>query len=70
MGILEEVYENLVSLFVYDFLGNVNLFYGCVYKGKLNVGLVELEVLEYKYVFNVDGIVYVRLYDLLIFYMK
>ena len=43
MGTPEEVYENPASPFVYDFLGNVNLFHGRVHKGKLNVGSVELE---------------------------
>lgn len=32
MGTPEEVYENPASPFVYDFLGNVNLFHGRVHK--------------------------------------
>ncbi|MED3390218.1 TOBE-like domain-containing protein, partial [Bacillus thuringiensis] len=64
MGTPEEVYENPASPFVYDFLGNVNLFHGRVHKGKLNVGSVELEAPEHKHVSNVDGIAYVRPHDL------
>lgn len=60
MGTPEEVYENPASPFVYDFLGNVNLFHGRVHKGKLNVGSVELEAPEHKHVSNVDGVAYVR----------
>ena len=64
MGTPEEVYENPASPFVYDFLGNVNLFHGRVHKGKLNVGSVELEAPEHKHVSNVDGVAYVRPHDL------
>lgn len=60
MGTPEEVYEKPASPFVYDFLGNVNLFHGRVHKGKLNVGSVELEAPEHKHVSNVDGVGYVR----------
>ncbi|MGR5868822.1 hypothetical protein ACT7C5_18960 [Bacillus pacificus] len=56
MGTPEEVYENPASPFVYDFLGNVNLFHGRVHKGKLNVGSVELEAPEHKHISNVDGV--------------
>ena len=52
--------KNQASPFVYDFLGNVNLFHGRVHKGKLNVGSVELEAPEHKHVSNVDGVGYVR----------
>jgi sulfate transport system ATP-binding protein len=38
IGTPEEVYENPVSPFVYNFLGNVNLFHGRVQDGRLKVG--------------------------------
>ena len=38
IGTPEEVYEHPVSPFVYNFLGNVNLFHGRVQDGRLKVG--------------------------------
>jgi sulfate transport system ATP-binding protein len=42
IGTPEEVYENPASAFVYNFLGNVNLFHGRVKDGKLKVGELDL----------------------------
>ena len=42
IGTPEEVYEHPVSPFVYNFLGNVNLFHGRVQDGRLKVGDVEV----------------------------
>jgi sulfate transport system ATP-binding protein len=42
IGTPEEVYEHPVSPFVYNFLGNVNLFHGRVQDGMLKVGDVEV----------------------------
>jgi sulfate transport system ATP-binding protein len=38
VGTPEDVYENPASPFVYNFLGNVNLFHGRVSEGRLQVG--------------------------------
>jgi sulfate transport system ATP-binding protein len=43
IGTPEEVYENPVSPFVYNFLGNVNLFHGRVQDGRLKLGELEGE---------------------------
>jgi sulfate transport system ATP-binding protein len=51
VGTPEEVYEHPVSPFVYNFLGNVNLFHGRVQDGRLKSS--ELE----------SGVVYVRTHD-------
>ncbi|HWI62035.1 MAG TPA: sulfate/molybdate ABC transporter ATP-binding protein [Symbiobacteriaceae bacterium] len=43
VGTPEEVYENPVNPFVYNFLGGVNIFRGRLVGGKLRVGDMELE---------------------------
>ena len=45
IGTPEEVYENPQTPFVYDFLGNVNLFRGRLQNGKLKQGSFEIQVL-------------------------
>ncbi|MBL7686341.1 MAG: sulfate ABC transporter ATP-binding protein, partial [Deltaproteobacteria bacterium] len=44
VGTPEEVYDHPISPFVYDFLGNVNLFSGRVQDGKVSVGNFQTEV--------------------------
>jgi sulfate transport system ATP-binding protein len=46
VGTPEEVYDNPASPFVYNFLGNVNLFRGRMSGGAFKVGDVDLEVPE------------------------
>ena len=46
IGSPEEVYEHPNSPFVYDFLGNVNLFKGRLYNGKLKHRNLEISVSE------------------------
>jgi sulfate transport system ATP-binding protein len=46
VGTPEEVYDHPVSPFVYNFLGNVNLFRGRLTGGTLKVGDVDLKVPE------------------------
>lgn len=60
MGTPEEVYDNPASPFVYDFLGNVNLFHGRVRKGKLNLGSIELEAPEHEHISDSHAVAYVR----------
>ena len=64
LGTPDEVYERPSSPFVYDFLGNVNLFHGRLNKGKLNVGHAEIEVPEHSEASNVDAVGYVRPHQL------
>lgn len=47
IGTPDEVYENPKSPFVYDFLGNVNLFRGRLHNGKLTQGQFEIDVPTY-----------------------
>ncbi|TAL17197.1 sulfate/molybdate ABC transporter ATP-binding protein [bacterium] len=46
-GTPDEVYNNPASSFVYNFLGNVNLFHGRVQNGKAQIGNLSLEVPEH-----------------------
>ncbi|ABN53736.1 MAG TPA: sulfate ABC transporter ATP-binding protein [Hungateiclostridium thermocellum] len=39
IGTPEEVYDNPANPFVYNFLGNVNLFHGRIHNGKVELGL-------------------------------
>ncbi|WP_028402994.1 sulfate/molybdate ABC transporter ATP-binding protein [Ectobacillus panaciterrae] len=66
IGTPQEVYEHPASPFVYDFLGNVNLFHGRLHKGKLNLGSAQFEVPDHTHVVNTDAVGYVRPHDLAI----
>ena len=46
IGSPEEVYDHPASPFVYDFLGNVNLFKGRLHNGKLTYGQFEINLSE------------------------
>ncbi|KMT20953.1 sulfate/molybdate ABC transporter ATP-binding protein [Clostridium cylindrosporum] len=64
VGTPKEVYENPSNPFVYDFLGNVNLFHGRVKNGKLNIGEVEYDAPEFKDAKDSDAVSYVRPHDI------
>ncbi len=66
IGTPEEVYENPASAFVYNFLGNVNLFHGRVRDGRLKVGELDLtSAAEGSGIDAItDGPVYVRPHDI------
>ncbi|MFB6467331.1 sulfate/molybdate ABC transporter ATP-binding protein [Cytobacillus sp. Hz8] len=64
IGSPEEVYENPMSPFVYDFLGNVNIFKGRLHKGKMHIGNFELDAKEYASVSSEEAIGYVRPYQI------
>lgn len=63
IGTPEEVYEHPKSPFVYDFLGNVNLFRGRVENGKLKQGEFEIHV-QSQVDSREEAIGYVRPYDI------
>ncbi|MGL4772321.1 MAG: sulfate/molybdate ABC transporter ATP-binding protein [Clostridium sp.] len=44
IGSPEEVYENPKNPFVYDFLGNVNVFHGRINNGKINIGSTQYDL--------------------------
>ena len=63
IGTPEEVYEHPVSPFVYNFLGNVNLFHGRVQDGRLKVGDVDVAETGDSGADLPAGVVYVRPHD-------
>jgi len=48
IGTPEEVYENPANPFVYNFLGNVNLFHGRIHEGKVQMGYARPHDIEIK----------------------
>lgn len=66
MGSPEEVYEKPASPFVYDFLGNVNLFKGRLHQGKLHHGSFILDAPEYAGSVHTEAVGYVRPHDITI----
>jgi sulfate transport system ATP-binding protein len=64
MGTPEEVYEHPKSSFVYDFLGNVNLFQGRIHQGRVRIGSIELDAPEYAHTQDTQAISYVRPYNI------
>ena len=69
-GSPDEVYDHPASPFVYDFLGNVNLFRGRLNHGKLNVGSAQLEAPEHLNVSDTEAVGYVRPHHLSIDRLK
>lgn len=64
LGTPEEVYEHPSNPFVYDFLGNVNLFHGRIHKGRVKIGSIELDAPEHANTIDSQAISYVRPYDI------
>src|SRR5690349_15034797 len=64
IGSPEEVYDHPNSPFVYDFLGNVNLFKGRIHKGRLKQGSFEMDVPEFSGRNEEAAVGYVRPHDI------
>ncbi|KUO65766.1 MAG: sulfate ABC transporter [Gracilibacter sp. BRH_c7a] len=64
MGTPEEVYDNPVNPFVYNFLGNVNLFHGRVHNGKVEIGSLKLDIPEHAKKDNKEIVSYSRPHDI------
>jgi len=64
IGSPEEVYDHPNSPFVYDFLGNVNLFKGRIQNGKLKHGSFEADIPELFSQNHPEAIGYVRPHDI------
>lgn len=64
IGTPEEVYDNPKNPFVYNFLGNVNLFHGRLHNGKVEIGSLELDAPELAETKNKDIISYSRPHDI------
>ncbi len=64
IGTPEEIYDHPASPFVYDFLGNVNLFSGRVSEGAVKIGGTEFSVPETAGETDSDTIAFVRPHDI------
>ncbi len=64
MGTPEEVYDNPANPFVYNFLGNVNLFHGRVHNGKIELGSLKLDSPEHSEAIDRKIISYIRPHDI------
>lgn len=64
IGTPEEVYERPATPFVYNFLGNVNLFSGRVHKGCARIGEIEMTVPHHLDVQDAPAVGYVRSHDI------
>lgn len=60
LGTPSEVYDRPASPFVYDFLGNVNLFRGRLHQGKLNLGSVQFDAPDHIQANDTEAVGYVR----------
>src|SRR5262245_55040629 len=63
-GTPEQVYDNPASPFVYDFLGNVNLFRGRIHQGQARIGRLVMEVPEHADKQNAPAVGYARPHDM------
>jgi sulfate/thiosulfate transport system ATP-binding protein len=64
IGTPEEIYDNPASPFVYDFLGNVNLFSGRVKDGTVVIGETEFAVGEKTGESEKTAVAFVRPHDI------
>ncbi|WP_024834447.1 sulfate/molybdate ABC transporter ATP-binding protein [Ruminiclostridium josui] len=64
IGTPEEVYDNPANPFVYNFLGNVNLFHGRVHNGKIELGSLTLDSPEHSEAVDRNIISYIRPHDI------
>jgi sulfate/thiosulfate transport system ATP-binding protein len=63
IGTPEEIYDNPASPFVYDFLGNVNLFSGRVHEGAVQIGESKYDAPETAGETETDAVAFVRPHD-------
>jgi sulfate transport system ATP-binding protein len=63
IGTPEQVYENPATPFVYNFLGNVNLFHGRVHDGTLKIGDAEFQTAGHAGAVEQSAVAYVRPHD-------
>jgi sulfate/thiosulfate transport system ATP-binding protein len=64
VGTPEAVYDNPANPFVYNFLGNVNLFHGRVSSGRLRVGTLEIDAPDHAGTADTPAIGYARPHDM------
>ena len=64
IGAPEDIYNDPASPFVYDFIGQVNLFHSRVDNGWAHIGEYKLPAPEHKTVHDSEAIAYVRPHDI------
>jgi sulfate/thiosulfate transport system ATP-binding protein len=64
IGSPQAVYDNPASPFVYQFLGNVNLFHSRIHAGVAKIGDVELVLDDYQHTQDSEAVAYVRPHDI------
>jgi len=64
IGTPQEVYDNPASPFVYQFLGNVNLFHSRVNAGRVQIADIEVEISSHKETQDSPAFAYVRPHDI------
>lgn len=64
IGSPQEVYDHPANPFVYQFLGNVNLFRGRIHQGWAQVGGLEVSVPQHEDADNMPAIAYIRPHEL------
>jgi sulfate transport system ATP-binding protein len=64
IGTPENVYESPANPFVYNFLGNVNLFHGRVDSGKARIGGIEIDAPDHPDATDSPAVVYARPHEM------
>lgn len=64
IGTPDEVYEQPASPFVYEFLGNVNLFHGRLHQGRAWIGDFEVDAPEHAEAEELAAVAYVRPHEI------
>ncbi len=64
VGTPDEVYEHPAGPFVYEFLGNVNLFHGRLHRGRALLGGIEVDAPEHAEADQQPAVAYVRPHDI------
>jgi sulfate transport system ATP-binding protein len=64
IGTPEEIYDHPASPFVYDFLGNVNLFSGRIHEGEIKIGDSKFNMPETAGETEADTVAFVRPHDI------
>lgn len=64
IGTPDEVYEQPASPFVYEFLGNVNLFHSRLHRGRAWIGDLEVDAPEHTEAEELAAIAYVRPHEI------
>ena len=64
IGTPDHVYNSPANPFVYNFLGNVNLFHGRIHKGMARIGDLSLEIPQHADTHDSPAVGYVRPHDI------